>query len=551
MKRTLRWIGIVVALLLVVVVALPFLVNANVFRPALESQLSSALGRQVTLGNLSLALLSGGVEADDLSVSEDPAFGAMAFLRAKSLQAGVNLMPLIFSKRLEVRSFTVQDPEISLLQNPAGTWNFSSLGQSGADPPPSAPAAELAPTESPLDLSVDLVRISGGHVTISGTQKDATPRSFENATLEIRDFSRTSVFPFQLDADVVGGGQVHLDGHAGPIAQQAALSPFDAHLVVERLDVAGSGFATPSSGIAGLLSLDTTATSSGPKIDVKGDASLRDWKFASNGSPAQQPVEAQFALNYDRATQRGSIDRIPVRIGAAEMDLTGTYNLAGEMPSIDAHLTGQDVPLTALQPILPALDVVLPAGATIESGKGNVDLTSSGSFSALVTTGSIDITDALLANFSLTDKLKALQQLAGIKAEAKSTIQQLVSKFQVTPQGTMVNDLRLAIPSVGEITGSGTISPDHTLDFHTRATVRAQSVLAALGQQGDTVTIPLLIQGTSSNPSFKADLKGVAGDKLDQIKKNPASAIDAAKGVLDLFKKAPKQDTSNDDGSKK
>ena len=73
MKRALKIVGIVVAVLLVIVIALPFLVDVNSFRPRLESELTAALGRQVKVGNLSLSLLSGSVSAEDLSVADDPA----------------------------------------------------------------------------------------------------------------------------------------------------------------------------------------------------------------------------------------------------------------------------------------------------------------------------------------------------------------------------------------------------------------------------------------------------------------------------------------------
>ena len=74
MKRALKIIGIVVVVILLAVIALPFLINVNSFRPKLESELSTALGRQVKVGNLSLSILSGSVSAEDLSISDDPAF---------------------------------------------------------------------------------------------------------------------------------------------------------------------------------------------------------------------------------------------------------------------------------------------------------------------------------------------------------------------------------------------------------------------------------------------------------------------------------------------
>ena len=56
MKRILIAVGIVVAILLLAAVALPFFVNANQFRPLLESKLANALGRQVKLGEVARVL---------------------------------------------------------------------------------------------------------------------------------------------------------------------------------------------------------------------------------------------------------------------------------------------------------------------------------------------------------------------------------------------------------------------------------------------------------------------------------------------------------------
>src|SRR5262249_49515427 len=127
-KRWLRITGIVVAVFLLILLVLPFLINVNSFRPKIESEATNALGRPVKLGTLSLSLLAGSVGIDDISIADDPAFSKSPFLTAKSLKVGVALMPLIFSKRLNVTGITVDKPQIALLKAPNGTWNFSSLG---------------------------------------------------------------------------------------------------------------------------------------------------------------------------------------------------------------------------------------------------------------------------------------------------------------------------------------------------------------------------------------------------------------------------------------
>jgi AsmA protein len=97
MRKIARIAVVLVALLVVAVAVLPFLISANQFRPMVESHLTKALGRKVTVGNLKLSLLSGGVSADELTIAEDPAFGKADFVRARSLKLGVELKPLIFT----------------------------------------------------------------------------------------------------------------------------------------------------------------------------------------------------------------------------------------------------------------------------------------------------------------------------------------------------------------------------------------------------------------------------------------------------------------------
>src|ERR1700722_2575253 len=123
MKRFAKLLGIAVVVLLAIAVALPFLINADQFRPLLQTKLSEALGREVTLGSLQLSILSGAVTANDLAIADDPAFSKTPFVRAKSLAAGVDVMPLILSRKLNVTGITIQTPEIDLIQTQEGVWN--------------------------------------------------------------------------------------------------------------------------------------------------------------------------------------------------------------------------------------------------------------------------------------------------------------------------------------------------------------------------------------------------------------------------------------------
>jgi len=116
---------IALAVLVVVLVSLPLLINANQFRPMLESKLSHGLGREVNLGDLKFSVLSGGVTTSDLSIVDHPAFCKSPFMRAKSLTVSAELWPFIFSRKLNVTGLTIDQPDIVLLQSVPGQWNFS------------------------------------------------------------------------------------------------------------------------------------------------------------------------------------------------------------------------------------------------------------------------------------------------------------------------------------------------------------------------------------------------------------------------------------------
>jgi AsmA protein len=528
MKRIARVLGIAALILLVMALLLPLLVNAGQFQPLLESKLTQALGREVKLGSLKLSIFSGGLSASDLSIAEDPAFGQTPFVRARSFDAGVELIPLIFSHKLIVTGITIGQPEIHLLESPAGVWNFSSLG-SKTDPPGYGPTGSSAGAISNLD--VKLVKISGGTVTAGRTGTRSKPLMLEKVDVTVRDFSPASSFPFSFEAAVAGGGTINLNGKAGPLnPSNTAATPVQASLQVAGLDLAASGLLDPSTGIAGLASIDGTAVSNGSTVDLQGTLKAERLKLAKTGTPAKVPVAFDFGVRHDLAKQSGSLTRGGIHLGKATASLTGTYELQGAEPVVNLKLSGSQLALTELAGILPALDVVLPAGSSIDQGTGSVNLNAQGPLDKLVTSGTIGVENARLVNYDLGTKLKILEALSGIKAAPHTEIQKLSAAVHSAPDGTSLQNIDLVVPSIGEITGAGTISPTHALDFKMRVALNAShGLVAALGS---TSSVPFTVEGTSANPSFKPDVKGLASDKLKQLTGGKNSVGGLINGLL-------------------
>lgn len=561
MKRGLKILAIVVVVLIVIVIALPFFIDANVFRPRLESDLSAALGRQVKVGNLSLSLLSGGVKADDISIADDPAFSNSPFVQAKSLAVGVQLIPLIFSKSLQVTDLTLSQPQINLVRSENGEkWNFSSLGTKSAaqaaskQPTPAAtanttqPASEPASSTNP-NLTVAKLTVNDGRITVSRAKSGEKPRVYDKVNMQLKDFSFTSSFPFTVTSNLPSGGTLKLEGKAGPInPNDAALTPLQAKISVQHMDLAASGFIDPASGISGIADFDGTVTSDGHEAKTAGTLKATKLQVVQKGSPAGKPVELQYTVVADLVKQSGRLTQGNVAMGKAVAHLTGTYDAHGATTAVNMKLSGQGMPVDDLEAMLPALGVVLPPKSQLKGGTLNTNLNIDGPVNRLVTTGTVRLENTALAGFDLGSRLQAISALSGKSAGGNDThIQNFSSDVHVAPDGTRAENINLTIPAFGVLTGAGTVSPSNALNFKMNANLSGGAVtgvtqLAGLGSKGGA--IPFFIQGTTSDPKFVPDVKGmasgVAGGMLQQAlegnKANPGQANPLG-GLTGLFKK--------------
>ena len=259
MARSTRFIliaiGAVVALFLIVAVCLPLFLNADNFRSRIEATLTKSLGRKVTIGKLELSVWSGGLVATNATVADDPAFSAQPFIQADSVKIGVELLPLILSKQVHIRGFSLVSPKVQLLRAANGSWNYSTIGKASA-----TPSAQDADTKQTFpDLTVGHVTVENGRFTVgaqaaAGAAASAPVRVYDQVNLDVKNFGFRNSFPFNASAHLPGDGTVSVNGTAGPInAQDASATPFSGHLEMKHIDPLAAGFVDASTGITGLL----------------------------------------------------------------------------------------------------------------------------------------------------------------------------------------------------------------------------------------------------------------------------------------------------------
>jgi AsmA protein len=507
MNPTVRKIAIAAGVLLVIVLLLPRLVNVNTFRPKLEAELTSALGRNVKLGELSLSVFSGTVSAADISIGDDPAFSKEPFITAKSFSAGADIMPLLFSKTLHITGITLDQPQITLLKGANGAWNFSTLGGGSA-----APAGQ--PAEPGGALSVAKLNIENGRMLVGVANSTEKPEVYEKVTLDMTGISSKSQFPFQIAGSLPGGGDFELKGKCGPLSPgRVGATPFEASLEVRKLDIAASGFVSPASGIQGVADFEGTLNADGGQLKAAGTVNTEKLKLASNGAPSKRPIAVKFALNHDLKTDAGTLTQGDIAIGKAVARASGSYQKRGSGTALNMKVDAGAMPVDEIEAALPAIGVVVPSGSKLQGGSLSVNLNIEGQTGALVMAGPIQLSNAKLAGFDIGSKMSVIPALTGKGGGGKdTTLQNCSATVRAAPDSTQVNAINVNIPSLGLVTGSGSISPAGALNFAMNADLSEAGPGVIRKGGGDGTAFG--IEGTTSDPKFVPDVKSMVGGAI-------------------------------------
>ena len=532
----------VVGVLVLIVVALPFLVDVNRFRPMITGQMQQALGRPVEIGDLRLSILAGGVTAENISIGEDPNFGRATFLKAKSLDVGVSFLPLIFSHSMHVNSITLNEPEVRLIRGAGGKWNFSSLGTATAAESqrgrgrrlPARPAQPTQPASgNAQNLSIGALRISDGRLLVAASPA-AQPREYTDVQLKARDIGYDSEMPFTLEAKTPGGGTLKLDGKAGPINREdSAQTPLTAKVSLRHFDMASSGFLDPASGMSGLVDYDGFIRSNGKQAHTEGKVRAEKLRLVRGGGPAKQPVNLDYATDYDLSRKQGALTRGDIHFGNTAAHVGGNYAEQGEATVVHLKMNANNMPMQEIQGLLPAFGVNLPAGSSLQGGTVTANLAIDGPLDHLVVTGPLNVANTRLAGFSFASKMAAFAALAGVHGGNETDIQTLSSNLRIAPDGIRADNLDLIVPALGAITGAGTIGANNALNFKMLAKLNngggllgGLSNLSTLGRSKGE--LPFLIQGTTANPIFIPNVGKAIGSTVTA----PAQGVGGILGGL-------------------
>ena len=228
-KRSKLWIGAVALTIFVALIVVPPLVSINRYKTRIARAMSASLGRPVHLSGVELRVFPRpGFVITDLTVDEDPAYGAEPVLHANEVTAAVRLFS-VWRGRLEMSRISVDEASLNLVRAGDGRWNLDTLFRTAAESQPGQAGRRRVPLPY-LEATNSRINIKRGY--------EKLPYSLVNADLSFWEENpgdwrfRLKGQPARTDVELQLGdtGIVQLEGQ---MQRAAELRLMPVHVEVE------------------------------------------------------------------------------------------------------------------------------------------------------------------------------------------------------------------------------------------------------------------------------------------------------------------------------
>jgi len=145
---------VIAGCLVAILVLLPFFFNLDRYRPEVISYFEENTGKKVEIGRMALTFFpSVAIHIDGFGVKSPPLFPPSYIVKVARADAVLDFRALLHGQ-LVIRSLVLQNPEINLVSDPDGPWNFEN------------PASQNSKNTFPLGI-IDKVAIKQGQLNVS------------------------------------------------------------------------------------------------------------------------------------------------------------------------------------------------------------------------------------------------------------------------------------------------------------------------------------------------------------------------------------------------
>ncbi|MDQ6968258.1 MAG: AsmA family protein [Mariprofundaceae bacterium] len=231
MKKIVKYSLSVLAVVVVLLLIAPFLLNVEDYKQQIEQQVEDATGRSLKIGGLQASLFPWvGITLDDVVLANRQGFSERDFLKVKHLDVQVALLPL-FSKKLEIIRFKLEKPEIFMERNAKGEGNWEDLL-------PASPASITAISGTPKGastvikhdeksssilaaLSAESLQLHDGKFIWQDAQS-GVHIALTDVQMELDDVQLEHPIRIKISARL-NGDKIDMDAQVGPLGDLATL----------------------------------------------------------------------------------------------------------------------------------------------------------------------------------------------------------------------------------------------------------------------------------------------------------------------------------------
>jgi len=475
MRRAAIIVGVVVVLVVATALALPYLFDVNRYHSRIQSEIEKRLGRQTSLGPMRLSLFPFAIRVQGATIAEDPSFGeGKVFARTDELYVRADLFPLLRGD-VRLRALELERPQIEVVRNAGGVWNFASLGHAlSVVPPPGSTPEEQARAQQQRnqqererqDFTLDRFRIRDGQVAITDYQKQRPRTTYDHIDLAIADYRPGQAFPVNLAAHFPGTGKqtVRLDATVGPISENdTLLTPVAGKLALDEVSLAAlqhflNADALPD--IDGTASGEATLKSVAGTLAASG--SLRVEQGRVHGVGLGYPITADYDVQSELGSGVIRINKGTLKLGTTPLSLTGVVNTSLTPAQIDVRVWTPDAPIQDIARLASAFGMAFESGMHLD-GHVQADVQAKGAAAHPLLNGSLSAKSLTITGRGMRRPV----QVQGLQ-------------LTMTPEALRSNDFAV-------IAAGATIAMQFSLTQYTTANPQVQASMRATGAQIDDV----------------------------------------------------------------
>ena len=272
-------------------------------------------------------------------------------------------------------------PQIELVRNAAGVWNYSTLGSSSGS------------SGSQTNLPLSNLQITDGEVGYTDRMNNQARAVYDHIDLKLTGFAPGKQFGIELAVHFPGTGNQTLafNGNACPLEQgrNAGLPPISGRVKLDQVSLSAvnrfsAGALPPQTDT--VASGQADINSSGNTLAGKGDLKLEN--TVVHGAKIDYPIEADYDFTEDRTQEKIQIRSAVLKLGPTTLNVSGDVDTRAKPTNLNLKLVTKDSSITEIAKLAGALGVAFNPAYQVK-GTVSMDVTAKGPVSAPQLSGSI------------------------------------------------------------------------------------------------------------------------------------------------------------------